>query len=78
MPRKPVIPEDIRQRSLEGPEEGQTRAKIRDVIDNHDRWSWLRGIIYRAAVVLSAIGDAIVYLRDGLAGALKLLLGLGH
>lgn len=52
-PRKPISPDEFAQRSLDGADSGDTRARLREIAEHRDnlveisegrdRWRWLRG-----------------------------------
>ena len=61
--RKTFEPEEYRQRSLEGPEDGPLRGWLRDRKDVHEKWAWGRGVVWRVAVWFGGGATAIVTLK---------------
>lgn len=80
-PRKPpelFDPELYRQRSLELPSEGETRASLRDIAEHaetlskiavsHERWAWLRSLL-GSTVTWAGVALALALsLRDEILG----------
>jgi len=69
MARKPIPVDEHRQRTLEAPEDGPLRARIRDADEERARRDWARGVLRRSLGYGAATIAAIAWMRDELVGA---------
>ena len=52
--RRNIEPDEYRQRTLEGPEDGPLRAWVRDIRDGIERWAWLWRVLGKTVVFVGA------------------------
>lgn len=51
---------------------------MREFLDEHDRWVWLRSLGMKATVVLAAIAGTVAIIRDWLGDLMRSIFGGGN
>lgn len=77
MARKPVTPDQHRQRPVDGdgPDDGLFRARLRDADDSRQWWSKLGARLKVVSLWITAVAAGVYLLRDAIVGAVRFLSG---